>query len=118
MKVKHAKRLDEQEHRALALWATACAAHVLAYFESQDPQDDRPRKAIEVGRAWVRGEIPMGKARAAAFGAHAARAADHAAVTAHVAGHARHAATYVVTAAWYAAVRADAVAVTATERDW
>ena len=120
-----AKRLDEQDHRSLVLWATDCAEHVLAYFEERHPNDNRPRKAIEAGRAWVRGEIAVSEARAAAFAAHAAardaddaaaraaaRAAGHAAATAHVAGHARHAATYAVTAATAAS------AVTATERDW
>ena len=131
MKLEQARRLDEQDHRALVLWATDCAGHVFACFEEQYPEDDRPRKAIEAGRAWVRGTITMSEARAAAFGAHAAarsadhhaaraaaRAAGHAAATAHVADHARHAAGYAVTAAAHAADPADAAAVTATERDW
>jgi uncharacterized protein YdeI (YjbR/CyaY-like superfamily) len=121
-KVEHAKRLDEKDHRSLALWAADCAEHVLPHFEEEYPKDDRPRKALEAVRAWVRGEIAMGEARAAALAAHAAardadhaaartaaRAAGHAAATAHVAGHARHAAAYAVTAA---------SAVSATERDW
>jgi len=131
MKVEHAKRLDEQDHRSLVLWAADCAEHVLPYFEDKYPKDDRPRQALEAGRAWVRGEIAMSEARAAAFAAHAAardadhaaaraaaRAAGHAAATAHVAGHARHAAAYAVTAATDAAVPTDAAAITATERDW
>jgi len=125
MKGEHAKRLDEQDHKALALWAADCAERVLPYFEDKYPKDDRPRKAIEAGRAWVRGEMAMTEARAAAFAAHAAardatdaaarsaaRAAGHAAATAHVAAHARHAAAYAVTAAVDAGVTA------ATERDW
>ena len=131
MRVKHAKLLDAQDHRALVLWAADCANHVLAYFEEQYPHDDRPRKAIAAGRAWVRGEMPMSDARAAAFAAHAAardaddaaaraaaRAAGHAAATAHVAAHARHAATYAVTAATDAADPTAAAAVTAAEREW
>ena len=124
MTVKDARRLDEQDHRALVLWATDCAAHVLAYFEAQYPHDDRPRQAIAAGRAWVRGEIGMREARAAARAADhaaaraAARAAGHAAATAHVAGHARHAASYAVTVASYAAVPTDATAVIAAERAW
>jgi len=121
MKVEHAKRLDEQDHRSLVLWAADCAEHVLPYFEEKYPKDDRPRKALEAGRAWVRGGIAMNEVRAAAFAAQAAardadhaaaraaaRAAGHAAATAHVAGHARHAAAYAATAA----------AATAAERDW
>jgi len=131
VKVEHAKELDEQDHRALMLWATDCAEHVLPFFEENYPEDNRPRNALEAGRAWVRGEIAMSEARTAAFAAHAAardvdhaaaraaaRAAGHAAATAHVAGHARHAAAYAVTAAAAAAVSTDAADATATERDW
>lgn len=131
MKVEHAKRLDEQDQRSLALWAADCAEHVLRYFEEQYPEDDRPRKAIEAARAWARGEIKCGKARAAAVATHAAardaddvaaravaRAAGHAAGTAHMAGHARHAAAYAVTAATAAAIPTDAGAAAATEREW
>ena len=111
------------DHRSWALWAADCAEHVLTYFEEKCPKDNRPRKAIEAVRAWVRGEITLSEARAAAFAAHAAardadqaaaraaaRAADHAAATAHVAGHARHAATYAVIATGPIAA--------AKERDW
>ncbi|PZR94481.1 MAG: hypothetical protein DLM69_12390 [Candidatus Chloroheliales bacterium] len=124
-------RLDERDHRSLVLWATDCAEHVLPYFEEMFPGDDRPRKAVEAGRAWVRGEITLSDARAAAFAAHAsardadqaaaraaARAAGHAAATAHVVGHATHAAAYAVTAATYAAVSTDAAAAATKERDW
>ena len=107
-----AKHLDKQEQRSLALWTADCAEHVLPFFEEKHPQDDRPRKAIEAARAWVRGEIACGAARAAA------RATGHAAGTAHMAGHARHAAAYAVKAATVAATPTDAGAASATERDW
>lgn len=131
MKVEHTKRLDEQDHKSLALWAADCAEHVLPYFEEKYSEDDRPRKALEAGRAWARGELAMSKAREAAFAAHAAardandaaarataRAAGHAAATAHVADHARHAAAYAVKAATVAAIPAHADDATAAERDW
>lgn len=114
-------RLKRRDHRSLAFWAADCAEHVLVCFEEKYPDDDRPRDAIEAGRAWARGEIAMSEARRAALAAHAAaraadhpaaraaaRAAGHAAATAHVARHAVHAAAYAVAAA-------DA---TATEREW
>jgi hypothetical protein len=95
------------DHKTLAVWAIDCAEHVLSFFEEKYPKDDRPRNAIEVGRAWVRDEISVGEARSAAFAAHAAardvdegvtravaRSAAHAVATAHVAGHAVHAANY------------------------
>jgi immunity protein 5 of polymorphic toxin system len=116
----------------LVLWATECAEHVLPYFEEKYPKDDRPRNALEAGRAWARGEIAMSEARAAALAAHAAardadqgapraaaRAAGHAAATAHVASHAAHAANYAVKAASFAsaAIPTDSAAAT-KERDW
>ena len=109
-------RLDKRDHRSLALWATHCAEHVLSYFEEKYPKDDRPRRAVEAGRAWGRGEIKMSEARVAAVAAHAAardvdqaaaraaaRAAGHAAATAHMPAHAPHAAAYAVKASTYAA---------------
>ncbi len=124
MKVEHSKRLDEQDHRLLVLWAADCAEHVLPHFEEKYSEDDRPRKALEAGRAWARGELTISKARDAARAADhaaarsAARAAGHAAATTHVADHVRHAATYAVTSATVAASPIDTGAATATERDW
>lgn len=123
--------LDNEDHRALTLWATVCAEHVLHCFEETALEDYRPRNAIEAGRAWARGEIGVSEARVAAFAAHAAardvdqpsaraaaRAAGHAAATAHVAGHARHAARYASAAAATCAGPAAADAAAAQERDW
>lgn len=123
--------VSKRNHRTLVLWATDCAEHVLQYFDEKYPEDNRPRKAIEAGHAWVRGEIAMSEARTVAFAAHAAardtnqsasyaaaRAAGHAAATAHVAGHAVHAATYAAKAATYAADPTDASTNTAKERNW
>lgn len=124
-------RLEEGDHRSLALWAADCAERVLPLFEKKFPKDDRPRKAIEALRAWTRGEIRVGEARAAGVAAHAAareadegatraaaRAAGQAAGVAHMAAHAHHAAAYAVKAVAYAAVPTDAAAATARERDW
>ena len=124
-------RLDKGSHKALAIWAADCAEHVLPYFEEEYPTDDRPRKAVEAGRAWACGEIRCGVARTAAVAAHAAardakesaarttaRAAGHAAAAAHMVGHARHAASYAIMAVNYATDPTDAAAATATEQDW
>jgi len=67
-----AELLSKRSHRTLVLWAADCAERVLPYFEEKYPKDNRPRKAIEAGRAWVRGEIALSEARTAAFAAHAA----------------------------------------------
>ena len=107
--------LTDSDHRLLALWAASCAEHVLDLFELAQPEDRRPRQAIEHARAWVRGEVTMMQARAAgghAMGAardlrgaarHAAYAAGQAGVVAHVAAHELGAAAYAIKAARAAA---------------
>ncbi|MWV47958.1 hypothetical protein GRS96_01560 [Rathayibacter sp. VKM Ac-2803] len=101
---------EPEIHRALARWAADCAERALPVFEEWDPIDTRPRHALDVLRAWERGEVPMTECRSAAFAAHAAarsatqagataataaaRAAGQAAAVAHMADHAPHAATY------------------------
>jgi hypothetical protein len=107
--------LTDADHHLLALWAAACAEHVLPLFEAAQPADSRPRHAIEQARAWVRGEISMSQARAAAGHAmaaardlrgaprHAAYAAGQAAAVAHVAAHELGAAAYAIKAARAAA---------------
>ena len=107
--------LTDPDHRLLALWAAACAEHVLHYFESERPADSRPRQAIELARAWVHGEVTMSQARTAAFAANAAarevtgaareaaHAAGQAAAVPHVAAHELGAAAYAIRAARAAA---------------
>ncbi|MCC6178254.1 MAG: hypothetical protein IT305_23365 [Chloroflexi bacterium] len=107
--------LTDSNHQLLALWAAACAEHVLDLFESVKPSDSRPRHAIEQARAWARGEITMTEARTAAGHAngsardlrgaarHAAYAAGQAAAVAHVAAHELGAAAYAIEAARAAA---------------
>ena len=131
MKDERTRQLDDQDHKSLARWAADCAEHVLPCFEEKYSEDDRPRRAIEAGRAWASGELAVGKAREAAFAAHAAardavhtaardaaRTAGHAAATAHVADHARHAAAYAVKAVTAAAFPNDSRIAAAAERDW
>ena len=108
--IRRGGSLTDSDHHLLALWAAACAEHVLDLFESARPDDPRPRQAIAAARAWVRGELPMMAARAAgghAMGAardlsgaarHAAYAAGQAAVVAHVAAHELGAAAYAIKA--------------------
>jgi hypothetical protein len=70
--VRRGGSLQDADHRLLAVWAADCAQHVLHFFEQAQPNDDRPRQAIEQAHAWVRGEITMSQARKAAFAANAA----------------------------------------------
>ena len=108
--VRRGGTLTDSDHRLLAVWAAACAEHVLHLFESVQPLDPRPRQAIEQIRAWARGEIKMSQVRAAGGHAmaaarelsgaarHAAFAAGQAAVVAHVAAHELGAAAYAIKA--------------------
>lgn len=113
--IRRGGTLSDRDHQLLALWAALCAEHVLDHFERTRPGDDRPRRAIELGRAWARGEIRMAEARTAAGHAnaaardltgaarHAAYAAGQAAAVAHVAAHELGAAAYAIRAARAAA---------------
>lgn len=101
-------KFDKQDQRLLALWAADCAERVLPFFERTYPKNDRPSKAIEVCRTWVRiGVFRMAEIRKASLAAHAAareakgnsavfaaRAAGQAVATAHVPEHAFGAAYY------------------------
>jgi hypothetical protein len=109
--IRRGGTLVDSDHRLLALWAAACAEHVLDFFDSARPDDSRPRQAIEHARGWVRGEVKMMEARRAAGRAqaaardlkgaprHAAYAAGQAAVVPHVAAHELGAAAYAIKAA-------------------
>ena len=109
--VRRGGSLQDADHHLLALWAADCVQHVLHLFEEMQPNDERPRQAIEMVRAWTRGEITMTPARNAAGAANAAardlsgaareaaHAAGQAAAVAHVAAHELGAAAYAIRAA-------------------
>ena len=108
--VRRGGSLSDDDHHLLALWAAECAEHVLHHFEGERPDDDRPRRAIELARAWARGDVTMTEARSAGGHAnaaarnlsgaarHAAFAAGQAGVVAHVAAHELGAAAYAIKA--------------------
>ena len=113
--VRRGGTLQDTDHHLLGVWAADCAQHVLHYFGQARPGDDGPRRAIDLARAWARGEITMTQARTAAVAANAAarevsgaaREAAHAAGqaggVAHVAAHELGAAAYAIRAARAAA---------------
>jgi hypothetical protein len=101
------KGISVRHHKTIVTLAFNRAARVLPLFEQKYPRDKRPRQAIAAGRAWLKGPLPVGAVRTAAFAAHAAarsakntaakaaaRAAGQAASTVHVIGHARHVVVY------------------------
>src|ERR1044072_5203788 len=70
--VRRGGTLEDDDHHLLAIWAADCAEHVLHFFEEIQPHDDRPHGAMELTRAWARGEITMTPSRTAAGHAMAA----------------------------------------------
>jgi hypothetical protein len=128
--IRRGGTLTDSDHQLVTLWAAICAEHVLDLFESAQPGDPRPRRAIEHARAWVRGEVKMMEARAAgghAMGAardlhgaarHAAYAAGQAGAVAHVAAHELGAAAYAIKAACAAASDGESEAARRLECQW
>ena len=128
--VRRGGSLEDDDHRLLAVWAADCAQHVLHHFEQARPGDDRPRRAIDLGRAWARGEITWSEARTAAGHAnaaardlsgaarHAAYAAGQAAAVGHVAAHELGAAAYAIRAARAAAPEGEVSTLVASSAEW
>jgi hypothetical protein len=128
--IRRGGTLTDDPHRLLADWALVCAEHVLHLFEDQQPGDSRPRDALEIGRAWIRGELRMTDAHNAAFQANAAArgmadpakfaalSAGQAVAVAHVAAHELGAAAYAIRAAGASVPADDAAQARAKEREW
>jgi len=128
--IRRGGTLTDANHRLLALWAVACAEHVLPFFEAERPDDPRPREALRLARAWTRGEATMSQSRMAAFAANAAarplkgaareaaHAAGQAAAVPHVAAHELGAAAYAIRAARAAAPAQGRDKAGRAERTW
>ncbi len=108
--IRRGGTLQDADHYLLAIWAADCAQHVLHLFEEMQPNDERPRRAIEAARAWAQGAITMSQSKAAGGHAmaaarnlsgasrYAAYAAGQAGVVAHVSAHQLGAAAYAIKA--------------------
>jgi len=128
--VRRGGSLQDADHHLLAVWAADCAQHVLPFIEQVQPNDERPRQAIEQARAWVRGEVTMTQSRTAAghaMGAartlsgaarEAAYAAGQAAAVAHVAAHELGAAAYAIRAVRAAAAKDERIEAGRLECQW
>ena len=128
--VRRGGTLTDEDHRLLAEWAAVCAEHVLPLFEAERPADRRVRDAIALGRAWIRGEVPMREAHQRAFVANAAGkglpdpakfaalAAGQSVAVAHVAAHELGAAAYAIRAVAASVPAGEAEAARLRERDW
>lgn len=128
--IRRGGTLTDEHHRLLAEWALECAEHVLPLFEEHQPQDSRPRVAIEAGRGWIRGDVRMTDSRRLAFEANAAArhvpdpakfaalSAGQAAAVPHVAAHDLGAAAYAIRAVGAGVPASEAAQARAAERDW
>ncbi len=127
--IRRGGTLTDANHRLLASWAAACAEHVLHLFESVQPSDPRPRRTIASTRAWVRGEMTMSQARAAAGANAAAReltgaarfaayAAGQAVAVTHVPAHELGAAAYAIKAVRAAAPDGESESAGRSECRW
>jgi hypothetical protein len=128
--IRRGGTLEDADHQRLAVWAADCAEHVLDLFEQARPGDDRVRHAIELGRAWARGEVTWQVSRDAAFGANAAarevsgapreaaHAAGQSAAVPHVAAHDLGAAAYAIKAVRAAAPGGGGEAAGRAECQW
>lgn len=128
--VRRGGTLQDSDHQLLALWAADCAEHVLPFFESVQPDDERPRAAIAAVRAWMHGKVSMSQSRAAGGHAMAAArmlsgsarfaafAAGQAGVVAHVAAHELGAAAYAIKAVQAAAQKGQAEEAGRLECHW
>jgi hypothetical protein len=125
--------VSKTDHKTLAVWAMDCVERVLPYFEEENPEDHRPRQAVEALQTWINtGVFRMAVIRNAALTSHAAarevgednaarsaaRAAGQAVATAHVFTHSIGAANYALQAIHRATITSDAAAAVAKERDW
>ena len=62
--IRRGGTLTDSDHHLIAIWAADCAEHVVHLFTEQEPEDDRPHRAIAAARAWASGEMGMMAARA------------------------------------------------------
>jgi len=124
---------NQTDHRTLGVWARECAERVLPYFEKNLPKDLRPRRALDVLKAWTEtGVFAMAAIRGASLAAHAAardadeasparsaaRTAGQAVATAHVPIHSVGAAIYALQAVHRAADPSKSATAAAKELDW
>ncbi|MFC8680745.1 putative immunity protein [Microbacterium ureisolvens] len=128
--IRRGGTLTDERHHLLAEWAAICADRVLPLFEAERPGDTSVRDTIELGRAWIRGEVPMKQAHQRAFVANAAGkglpdparfaalAAGQSVAVAHVAAHELGAAAYAIRAVAASVPPDEADAARLRERDW
>ena len=64
--------IRRQKHRTLVLWALEGAQAIQRQLARTYPAEERPRRAVELCRAWAEGTLKMPEAKRALLDAHAA----------------------------------------------
>jgi hypothetical protein len=95
------KLIQLQNHRTIVMWALNCAKVPLEQFETEYPDEHRPRTCLELCEDWARSKVKMPIAKKAILDSHAVakeindseygalcHAIGHAGATVHVETHA------------------------------
>lgn len=109
--VKSRQTLSESDRKTVADWAADCAERVLFLFETESPDDQRPRSAIARARAFACGDLTTAAAIRQRFGSGrvngtslsaaavaAARAAGQSSAVSHMGAHGLGAAAFAIKA--------------------
>ena len=110
------RRVETWTERTARLFAADCAEHILHIFETEYPDDDRPRNAIQAARDYANGLITESELEEMWYASWYASAAEYAAASA--AWSARSAACSAEYAACSAARSAARSAAWYAERSW
>jgi len=126
--------IETIDHKILATWSIDCLERFMPYLESKYPNEERPRKAINILKDWIDDEITMWEARKYCYpvlafareieetdkvGCQIARACNHALATCHVPTHCEGVTIYTLSAIQYQNINQDNVMkLMEEEREW
>lgn len=63
--------IEQQNHRAMALWALELSEEAVNVLEEKYPDETRPREALNASKLWAFGEIRMREAQRKILDCHA-----------------------------------------------
>ncbi|MDR2783904.1 MAG: hypothetical protein LBB48_08730 [Treponema sp.] len=63
--------IKKQNHKTMALWAFEFAEETIEKLKKKYPNEDRPRKALEVTKLWASGKVKMPTAKQEILKCHA-----------------------------------------------
>ena len=63
--------IEQQNHRAMALWALELSEETVRVLEEKYPEEIRPKEALNASKLWAFGEIRMREAQRKILDCHA-----------------------------------------------